>query len=189
MQAAAAEAGRLFPLSLGAEGSCQIGGNLATNAGGIHVMRYGNMRDLVLGLEVVLPDGRIWDGLKALHKDNTGYDLRHLFLGSEGTLGLITAACLKLFPRPAESLSMFVALRDLDAALEVLAMARTAAGGGLSACELIPRIAMDFTLQHVPGTRRSPGRPARLVPDHGSELRPGRRRPEGHHGSHAGRGL
>ena len=103
VQRAAAEQNCLFPLSLGAEGSCQIGGNLATNAGGINVLRYGNARDLVLGLEVVLPDGRIWNGLRALGKDNTGYALRQLFVGSEGTLGIITAAVLKLFPRPTET--------------------------------------------------------------------------------------
>ena len=100
MQQAAAAADRLFPLSLAAEGSCEIGGNLSTNAGGTAVLRYGNARDLVLGLEVVLPDGQIWDGLRGLRKDNTGYDLKQLFIGAEGTLGIITAAVLKLFPRP-----------------------------------------------------------------------------------------
>ncbi len=153
LQTAAEAADRLFPLSLGAEGSCQIGGNLASNAGGIHVLRYGNMRDLVLGLEVVLADGRVWNGLRALRKDNTGYDLKQLFLGSEGTLGIITAATLKLFPRPRESVSLFVAVTGLEAALEVLARARAAAGGGLAACELIPRIALDFCLEHIPGIR------------------------------------
>src|SRR3546814_9964446 len=103
VQAAAAVVDRLFPLSLGAEGSCQIGGNLSTNAGGVHVLRYGTARDLVLGLEVVLPDGRVWNGLRALRKDNTGYALKHLFVGAEGTLGIITAACLKLFPRDRKS--------------------------------------------------------------------------------------
>ena len=103
IQQAAADAERLFPLSLGAEGSCQIGGNLSTNAGGVNVLRYGNTRDLVLGVEAVLPDGRIWNGLRGLRKDNTGYDLKHLFIGAEGTLGVITAATLKLFPRPAAS--------------------------------------------------------------------------------------
>ena len=153
VQAAAAAAGRLFPLSLGAEGSCQIGGNLASNAGGIQVLRYGNMRDLVLGLEVVLADGRVWHGLGALRKDNTGYDLKQLFIGSEGTLGVITAATLKLFPQPAESLSLFIAVPGLEAALAVLADLRAVAGGGLSACELIPRIALDFALAHEPGVR------------------------------------
>src|SRR5205085_7403375 len=103
-----------FPLSLAAEGSCQIGGNLSTNAGGINVLRYGNARDLALGLEVVLPDGRVWNGLRALGKDNTGYALRQLFIGAEGTLGIITAAVLKLFPRPQEIATAFCALEDLD---------------------------------------------------------------------------
>ncbi len=150
VQEAAAEVDRLFPLSLGAQGSCQIGGNLSTNAGGIHVLRYGNMRDLVLGIEVVLPDGEIWNGLKSLRKDNTGYDLKHLFMGAEGTLGIITAATLKLFPRPRESLSIFIGLADLEAATEVLARAQAATGGQVAACELIPRIALDFSLRHMP---------------------------------------
>ena len=111
VQKAAEEADRLFPLSLGAEGSCPIGGNLSTNAGGIDVLRYGNARDLVLGLEVVLPDGQVWNGLRGLRKDNTGYDLKQLFIGAEGTLGIITAAVLKLFPRPREQVeTAFVAL-------------------------------------------------------------------------------
>jgi D-lactate dehydrogenase (cytochrome) len=110
VQAAAEAADRLFPLSLGAEGSCRIGGNLSTNAGGTAVLRYGNMRDLVLGLEVVLPDGRVWDGLRALRKDNTGYDLKQLFIGAEGTLGVITAAVLKLFPRPRTVAAALVAV-------------------------------------------------------------------------------
>jgi D-lactate dehydrogenase (cytochrome) len=152
VQAAAAQADRLFPLSLGAEGSCQIGGNLASNAGGIHVLRYGNIRDLVLGLEVVLPNGEIWDGLSTLRKDNTGYDLKQLFIGAEGTLGIITAATLKLFPRPRESVSLFIALADLEAGLELLSAAQDATGGGLCACELIPGIALDFTLRHIPGS-------------------------------------
>ena len=151
VQEAAAEADRLFPLSLGAEGSCQIGGNLSTNAGGVHVLRYGNMRDLVLGLEVVLPDGRVWDGLKALRKDNTGYALKHLFVGAEGTLGVITAACLKLFPRPAETAVAFVAVTDPAAAVELLGRARAATGDRVNAFELIPRIGLDFALKHVEG--------------------------------------
>lgn len=151
VQEAAAEADRLFPLSLGAEGSCQIGGNLSTNAGGVHVLRYGTMRDLVLGLEVVLPDGRVWDGLKALRKDNTGYALKHLFVGAEGTLGVITAACLKLFPRPAETEVAFVAVRDPAAAVELLGRARAATGDRVNAFELIPRIGLDFALKHVEG--------------------------------------
>jgi D-lactate dehydrogenase (cytochrome) len=138
-------------LSLGAEGSCQIGGNLSTNAGGVHVLRYGNARDLVLGLEVVLPDGRIWNGLRALRKDNTGYALKHLFVGAEGTLGIITAACLKLFPRPAETATAFVAVRDPAAAVELLARARAATGDRVIAFELIPRIGLAFALAHVEG--------------------------------------
>jgi len=151
VQAAAEAADRLFPLSLGAEGSCQIGGNLSTNAGGVHVLRYGNARDLVLGLEVVLPDGRIWDGLHALRKDNTGYALKHLFVGAEGTLGIITAACLKLFPRPAETEVAFVAVRDPAAAVELLGRARAATGDRVNAFELIPRIGLDFALKHIEG--------------------------------------
>jgi FAD/FMN-containing dehydrogenase len=151
VQEVAAQADRLFPLSLGAEGSCQIGGNLSTNAGGVHVLRYGTARDLVLGLEVVLPDGRIWNGLRALRKDNTGYALKHLFVGAEGTLGIITAACLKLFPRPAETEVAFVAVRDPAAAVELLARARAATGDRVNAFELIPRIGLDFALKHVAG--------------------------------------
>ena len=117
VQRAAEEAGRLFPLSLGAEGSCQIGGNLSTNAGGTAVLRYGNARDLVLGIEAVLPSGAVWDGLRGLRKDNTGYDLKHLFLGGEGTLGIITAAVLKLFPRPGHTVTALVAIPGPDAAL------------------------------------------------------------------------
>ena len=151
VQEAAEKADRLFPLSLGAEGSCQIGGNLSTNAGGVHVLRYGNARDLVLGLEVVLPDGRVWNGLRALRKDNTGYALKHLFVGAEGTLGIITAACLKLFPRPAETEVAFVAVRDPAAAVELLARARAATGDRVNAFELIPRLGLDFALKHVAG--------------------------------------
>ena len=151
VQQAAEAVDRLFPLSLGAEGSCQIGGNLSTNAGGIHVLHYGNARDLVLGLEVVLPDGRIWDGLTALRKDNTGYDLKHLFVGAEGTLGIITAATLKLFPRPRETAVAFVAVPDPRAAVELLARSRSASGDQLTAFELIPRIGLDFAMRHVEG--------------------------------------
>src|SRR5258706_12511753 len=118
---AAEEAGRLFPLSLGAEGSCEIGGNLSTNAGGTAVLRYGNTRELVLGLEVVLPDGQVWDGLRGRRKDNTGYDLKHLFVGAEGTLGIITAPGLQLFPNPRSLATAFVALEDPSAALSLLA--------------------------------------------------------------------
>ncbi|MHC8509803.1 MAG: FAD-binding oxidoreductase [Rhodospirillales bacterium] len=135
VQTAAREAGRLFPLSLGAEGTCQIGGNLSSNAGGMHVLRYGNMRDLTLGLEVVLPDGRIWNGLRALRKDNTGYALKHLFIGAEGTLGVITAAVLKLFPRPTETQTAFCALPSAAAAIALLERCMDAAGDALNAFE------------------------------------------------------
>src|SRR5882724_2264141 len=152
VQEAAAAADRLFPLSLSAEGSCRIGGNLSTNAGGIAVLRYGNMRDLALGIEVVLPDGRIWNGLRALRKDNTGYDLKHLFIGAEGTLGIITAAVLKLFPRPRERACAFVAVASLDATLALLGRMRAASGDSLTSFELIPRIALEMALAHVPGS-------------------------------------
>jgi D-lactate dehydrogenase (cytochrome) len=152
IQAAAAEADRLFPLSLGAEGTCQIGGNLSTNAGGIAVLRYGMARDLVLGLEVVLPDGRIWDGLRGLRKDNTGYDLKQLFIGAEGTLGVITAAVLKLFPRPASVETAFAAVPDPAAAIALLARCRGGTGDAITAFELISRRALEMVLRHIPGT-------------------------------------
>lgn len=154
IQDAAERADRLFPLSLGAEGSCMIGGNLASNAGGINVLRYGNARDLVLGLEVVLPDGRIWNGLRALRKDNTGYDLKQIFLGSEGTLGVITAAVLTLFPLPKERATALVALRDLDAAVTLLERARSASGDALMSFELMPGFALDWAEELVDGARR-----------------------------------
>ncbi len=153
IQQAAADAGRLFPLSLGAEGSCQIGGNLSTNAGGVNVLRYGNTRDLVLGLEVVLPDGRIWNGLRGLRKDNTGYDLKHLFIGAEGTLGVITAATLKLFPRPAANATAWMAVRDSEAALKLLALMRRHCNDRITAFELISRHSLELVWKHVPGTR------------------------------------
>jgi FAD/FMN-containing dehydrogenase len=150
----AAEAkGRMFPLRIASEGTCTIGGNLSTNAGGNAVLRYGNMRDLVLGLEVVLPDGRIWNGLRGLRKDNTGYDLKQLFIGAEGTLGIITAAVLKLFPRPAATATAFVAVRDVHAAVELLGIAKRESGGQVSSFELLPRIGIEFVLKHTPGTR------------------------------------
>jgi FAD/FMN-containing dehydrogenase len=151
VQRAAIEADRLFPLSLGAEGSCQIGGNLSTNAGGIAVLRYGNMRELTLGLEVVLPDGAVWDGLRGLRKDNTGYDLKQLFIGGEGTLGIITAATLKLFPRPREIETAFLGLAKVEDAMTLFARARMASGDQLTAFELIPRIGIDISLAHIPG--------------------------------------
>ena len=149
----AAEAGRLFPLSLGAEGSCQIGGNLSTNAGGVNVLRYGNARDLVLGLEVVLPDGRIWNGLRALRKDNTGYDLKQLFIGAEGTLGVITAAVLKLFPLPKSSATAWTAVPSPEAALQLLSLLRQHCGDRVAAFELISRNCLDLVLRHIPDTR------------------------------------
>ncbi len=153
VQAAAAQAGRLFPLSLAAEGRCQIGGTLSTNAGGVNVLRYGNARDQVLGLEVVLPDGRVWDGLRGLRKDNTGYDLKQLFLGAEGTLGIITAAVLRLYPRPTARATVWVAVASPRQAVELLAALRTHVGDRISAFELISRECLDAVLAHVPGTR------------------------------------
>ena len=151
VQRAADEAERLFPLSLGSDGSCQIGGNLSTNAGGTSVLRYGMMRDLVLGLEVVLADGRVLSSLSALRKDNTGYDIRSLFLGAEGTLGVITAASLKLFSKVRASATGFVAVRDVQAAVELLARLREASGDRVSSFELIPRIGIELTTRHIPG--------------------------------------
>lgn len=153
VQAAAHAADRLFPLSLGSEGVATIGGLCSTNAGGVAVLRYGMMRDLVLGLEVVLPDGRIWNGLRTLRKDNTGYDLKHLFLGAEGTLGVITAAALKLFPRPAVKETAIAALTNLDASRELLALAKAISGGAVSAFELLPQQAFGLVLKHIPDTR------------------------------------
>ncbi len=151
VQSAAAQADRYFPLSVGSEGSCQIGGNLSTNAGGLNVLRYGMMRDLVLGLEVVLADGRVLPGLSGLRKDNTGYDIRALFLGAEGTLGVITAACLKLFPRIRSSATALAALPGVPAAVALLGRLREASGDRVSSFELIPRIALELTVRHIPG--------------------------------------
>jgi FAD/FMN-containing dehydrogenase len=149
-QAAARQADRLFPLSLGSEGTAQIGGNLSTNAGGTAVLRYGMMRDLVLGLEVVLADGRVLDSLKSLRKDNTGYDVKSLFVGAEGTLGVITAACLKLFPQPADSATALVGIDSPQGALDLLASLRSAAGDQVTSFELMPRLAVEMTVKHVP---------------------------------------
>jgi FAD/FMN-containing dehydrogenase len=152
VQAAAAAVDRLFPMSLGSEGSCQLGGNLSTNAGGTAVLRYGMMRDLILGLEVVLPDGRILDTLKPLRKDNTGYALRDLFIGAEGTLGVITAAACKLFSRPASTVTAFVGLPDPQHAVNLLSRLRTFTGDAVSTFELIPRVALELVLEHIPNT-------------------------------------
>lgn len=152
LQDAAAAAGRLFPLSLAAEGSCTIGGNLSTNAGGTAVLRYGNTRDLALGLEVVTPAGDVWDGLKGLRKDNTGYDLKHCFIGAEGTLGIITAAVLKLFPQPLSTVTAFVAVASPSAAVALLDALRNAAGDRLVAFELVSRMCLDLVLRHFPAT-------------------------------------
>src|SRR5579862_8062529 len=151
VQKAAEAVDRLFPLSLGAEGSCQIGGNISTNAGGIAVLRYGNMRALVLGLEVVLPDGRVWHGLRALRKDNTGYDLKQLFIGGEGTLGIVTAATLRLFPLPKGVETAFLGLSRVEDAMELFSRARMASGDQLTAFELISRFGIDMAQKHVPG--------------------------------------
>jgi len=151
VQQAAEAADRFFPLSLGAEGSCQLGGNLSTNAGGLNVVRYGMTRDLVLGLEVVLPDGRLLSTLSSLRKDNTGYDLKSLFVGAEGTLGVITAASLKLFPRPRDVAAALVAIPRPQAAVELLAGLRAASGDRVSSFELMPAVAIELTTRYVPG--------------------------------------
>lgn len=146
----AAEADRLFPLSIGAEGTANIGGVLSTNAGGVHVLRYGNARDLVLGIEAVLPDGRIWNGLNALRKNNTGYDLKHLFMGGEGTLGIITAAVLKLHPRPRDHLTAFLAVPSAEAAVKLLSMAQARSGGQLGSFELMGGPMLNLVLEKFP---------------------------------------
>ena len=153
VQEEAARHDRLFPLSLGGEGTAVIGGNLSTNAGGVNVLRYGNARDLVLGLEVVLPDGRVWNGLRRLRKDNTGYDLKHLFIGAEGTLGIVTAAVLKLFPKPKDVQTCFVGLRNLDAAIELLARARSISGDCVTSFEMLCRLAVELVEKHGQGAR------------------------------------
>jgi FAD/FMN-containing dehydrogenase len=159
IQQAAEAAERYFPLSLGSEGSCQIGGNLATNAGGLNVVRFGMTRDLVLGIEAVLPDGSVLGGLKSLRKDNTGYDLKSLLIGAEGTLGIITAATLKLWPRMRSRATALLALSDPDGVISLLGLLREAAGERLSSFELLPRIAIELTARFVEGVRDPLDRP------------------------------
>lgn len=153
IQNLARDMGFLFPLSLAAEGSCMIGGNLSTNAGGVNMLHYGNMRSLVLGLEVVLPSGEIWQGLGGLQKDNTGYDLKQTFIGAEGTLGIITAATLKLYPRPHEKQTAFVAVPDPQAAVGLLTLARRTSGDCITAFEIMPRLGIEIVTRHMSGTK------------------------------------
>jgi FAD/FMN-containing dehydrogenase len=153
VQEAAAKANRLFPLSLAAEGSATIGGNISTNAGGVQVLRYGNMRDLVLGVEVVLADGRVWNGLRGLRKDNTGYDLKQLFIGAEGTLGLVTAAVLKVFPRPQKQLTAWLAVQSPAAAVSLLSRLRETCGERITAFELMGQTPLDMVHRHLPLVR------------------------------------
>jgi len=152
-QQAAEAAGRRFPLSLASEGSATVGGVISTNAGGTQVVRYGMMRDLVLGIEAVMPDGQVFHGLKRLRKDNTGYDLKQLLIGAEGTLGVVTAATLKLFPIMRSRATAMVGLETAHAAIELLARAKAETGGGVEAFELMKRIGMEFVLRHIPDTR------------------------------------
>ncbi|HEX4943577.1 MAG TPA: FAD-binding oxidoreductase [Usitatibacteraceae bacterium] len=153
LQRVAAQNDRFFPLSLAAEGSCEVGGNISTNAGGTQVLHYGNMREQVLGLEVVLPDGRVWDGLRGLRKDNTGYDLKHLFIGAEGTLGIVTAAVLKLYPMPRAIATALVAVADPAAAVTLLGKLRAACGERVTGFELIARVCFDLVFRHITASR------------------------------------
>lgn len=153
IQTAADNVERLFPLALGSQGTCQIGGNISTNAGGTAVLAYGNTRNLVMGLEVVLANGDIWDGLRGLRKDNTGYDLKSLFIGAEGTLGIVTAAVLKLFPKPKSTETAFVGLSSPHDALTLLNRAQAAAGPALTSFEIAPRRLIEFVIRHLPGAR------------------------------------
>ncbi|GAC1418032.1 MAG: FAD-binding oxidoreductase [Burkholderiaceae bacterium] len=164
VQQAAARAARLFPLSLAAEGSCTIGGNLATNAGGTAVLRYGNARDLCLGLEVVTAHGAVWDGLRGLRKDNTGYDLRDLYIGSEGTLGIITAAVMKLFAQPAAELTALVGLQSTQHALQLLMLVQSRCGASLTGFELMSDFCLQLVRRHFPTVRMPlPGKHAQYV--------------------------
>lgn len=160
VQAAAEAAGRLFPLSIASEGTATIGGCLSTNAGGVQVLRYGNTRELSLGIEAVLPDGRVWDGLRGLRKDNTGYDLKHLFIGAEGTLGLITAAVLKLFPLPRSHATAWVAVENPAAAVSLLSLLRSECGDRVTAFELVGANALGLVMSNFPGTRQPLAAPA-----------------------------
>ncbi|MBL1419195.1 MAG: FAD-binding oxidoreductase [Alphaproteobacteria bacterium] len=148
VQLAALNSGLFFPLSLASEGSCQIGGNISSNAGGTGVLKYGNMRDLVLGLEVVMADGQIWNGLKNLRKDNTGYDLKHLFIGSEGTLGIVTQACLKLYAKPQHTAIAFCGIQNPQDAVNLLSLAQKNSDNQVTAFEIIPQIGIDFVMKH-----------------------------------------
>ncbi len=150
LQRIADENDHMFPLKIGSEGSCQIGGNISTNAGGVQVLHYGNTREQVLGLEVVMPDGRIWNGLTSLRKDNTGYDLKQLFIGGEGTLGIVTAAVVKMYPKPKYQQLAMVAVPNVPAAIKLLGLARKMSGDQVTALELIPRIGIDLVTRHVP---------------------------------------
>jgi FAD/FMN-containing dehydrogenase len=161
VQKAADASGRLFPLTLASQGSCRIGGNLSSNAGGVNVLRYGNARDLCLGLEAVLPDGSIWHGLKRLRKDNTGYDLRGLLIGAEGTLGVITAAALRLFPKPASEGAALLLVPNPAAALRLLALAGERLGGGISAFELLSGVGLEFLAETMPDKKQ----PFGAIPD------------------------
>ncbi|MEL6791710.1 MAG: FAD-binding oxidoreductase [Pseudomonadota bacterium] len=152
-QDAAAAQDCLFPLSIGSEGSCQIGGVISTNAGGVNVLRYGNTRELVMGLEVVLPSGEIWDGLNALRKNNTGYDLKQLFIGGEGTLGIVTRAVLKLYPQAEEKFTLIAGLHTPAAVIEFLALTQQVSGGLVSSFEFMARPCLDLVLKNIPGTR------------------------------------
>ncbi|MCF8468561.1 MAG: FAD-binding oxidoreductase [Sneathiella sp.] len=150
LQEVAEENGFIFPLRIGSEGSCQIGGNISTNAGGVQVLHYGNMREQVLGLEVVLPDGQIWDGLTGLRKDNTGYDIKQLFIGAEGTLGIVTGAVVKMYPKPKYQQVALAAVPSVEAAIEFLSLSRQMSGDQVTAIELIPRYCIDMVVRHVP---------------------------------------
>jgi FAD/FMN-containing dehydrogenase len=160
VKAAANAANKLFPLSLASEGSCQIGGNLSTNAGGVQVLRYGNTRELTLGLEVVLPNGDIWNGLRGLRKDNTGYDLKNLFIGAEGTLGIITGAVLKLFPKPTSQVTAWLDVPTATAAIELLAATQTCFGDNLTAFELISDVSLGLVLTHIANCRKPTSAPS-----------------------------